>query len=199
MRDLPMMMDAVVLRRFGGAEVLEFAEVERPVPAVGEVLVKVEAVSVNRSFDIAARQGKSQFPVRLPAILGVDPTGTIVDAVDDPGRARMGERVHVSAISRCGICANCRAGLACSEAKRIGIDAPGGYAQYICVPGFQARAIPPEIDPGEATVIGRHGEAAWSELDSSGLVSGEHALVMGAAGALGTLGGSTTLMLSGLV
>ena len=181
-----MLMDAVVMRRFGGPEVLEFQTIEAPVPGPGEVLVKVAAVSVNRSFDIGARQGKSPFELALPLILGVDPTGAIADVGSGVDRRRIGEPVFVSIPAQCGRCDDCRARRVCNVSRRIGIAAPGGYAQYICVPDFQARRIPAGLDAGEAAIIGRHGEAAWSEVECADIKPGEHVLIMGAAGALGS-------------
>src|SRR2546428_7205724 len=48
-------MRAVVYDRYGPPDVLRLADVERPVPAAGEVLVKVHATTVNR-FDTATRE-----------------------------------------------------------------------------------------------------------------------------------------------
>ncbi len=179
-------MQAILLREFGGPDVLSFETVEAPTPRDGEVLIKVEAVSVNRGFDIVARNGGSPFGLQLPLILGVDPTGVIVDVGAGVDRNRIGELAFVSGIGRCRLCAACLAGKPCTEAKRIGIKAPGGYAQYITVPAFQARTLPRDIDPAEATVICRHAGAAYTEILTADVKEGEWALVMGAAGALGT-------------
>lgn len=181
-----MTMQAIVLRTFGGPETLSFETVETPVPGDGEVLVRIEAVSVNRSFDILTRTGRSPFDVQPPLILGVDPSGTIVDAGAAVDPSRVGEAVFVSGIASCRQCAACRAGRPCTEAKRIGIKAPGGYAQFITVPAFQARTLPPGLDPAEATVICRHAGVANTEILTADVKAGEWVLVMGAAGALGS-------------
>lgn len=167
-----MEMEAIILREYGGPETLSFETVEAPVPQEGEVLVKVRAVSVNRSFDVVARTGGSPFGLQLPLILGVDPTGEIVDIGPGADRARIGEMVFVSG--------------AAPKAKRIGVTAPGGYAQYIAVPAFQARTVPAVLDPAEATVVCRHAVAAFSEVATADVQDGEWVLVMGAAGALGS-------------
>ncbi len=182
-----MQMEAIVVNRFGGPEVLEFQTIETPKPGPDDVIVKVEAVSVNRSFDIGAREGKSQFKLTPPLVLGVDPTGTIVEAGSNIDPKRVGERVFATFLARCGTCDNCRKAGPCSNARQIGITAPGGYAQYVSIPSFQARKIPAELDAGTASVIGRHGEAAWSEIESADVKAGERVLIMGAAGGLGSL------------
>jgi NADPH:quinone reductase-like Zn-dependent oxidoreductase len=74
-------MKAVVIRAYGGPEVLKFEE--RPDPVIGpdDVLVRVAATSVN-PFDLKLRSGqmKEFFPLTFPAILGVDVSG-IIEAV----------------------------------------------------------------------------------------------------------------------
>ena len=66
-------MKAVVIRAYGGPEVLKFEELPDPVPGPGEVLVRVAATSVN-PFDWKVRSGafKDIFPLTFPAILGGD-------------------------------------------------------------------------------------------------------------------------------
>ena len=76
---MPERMHAVVQQAFGGPEVLEVAEVDRPVPLGTEVLVRVEAVGVN-PVEPLIRSG--QFPLigQPPFILGWDISGVIAGA-----------------------------------------------------------------------------------------------------------------------
>jgi NADPH:quinone reductase-like Zn-dependent oxidoreductase len=53
---LPASTRAVVLREFGDPSVLRLEELPMPVPGPGEVLLRVGAVSINRSFDLRVRQ-----------------------------------------------------------------------------------------------------------------------------------------------
>jgi NADPH2:quinone reductase len=181
-----MKMQAVLLREFGSAEMLSYEMVDMPAPGREEILVRVEAVSINRSFDILARQGRSPQALMLPLILGADPTGTIVKVGADVPLARMGERVFVSAIMKCGACDGCRRACRCNRSKFIGASAPGGYAEYLTVPAFQALTLPPTLEPAVASLVCRHAGAAQLELDTADLKAGETVLVMGAAGALGS-------------
>lgn len=84
-------MRAAVITRPGGPEVLELREVPRPLPAPGEVLVRVHASALNRA-DILQRLGKYPAPPGSPAdIAGIEFAGEVVDAGDT--RWRTGDRV----------------------------------------------------------------------------------------------------------
>src|SRR5262245_64537380 len=93
-------MKAIVLRQFGPPEVLRLEEIATPTPGPGEVVIRVHAVSVNRTLDLAVRAGNYAMPVTLPHVLGVDPSG-IVSAVGQGGGARkVGARVATMQLLR---------------------------------------------------------------------------------------------------
>src|SRR5580693_5637444 len=71
-------MKAVVIRAYGGPEVLKLEELPDPVPGSGEVLIRVVAAGVN-PFDRKVRSGafKAFIPLTFPAILGVDVAGIV--------------------------------------------------------------------------------------------------------------------------
>src|SRR6266850_7428316 len=86
-------MKAIVMREFGPPDVLRLEEIPTPVPGAGEVLIRVHAVSVNRTLDLAVRAGTYPARAALPHILGVDPSG-VVAAIGDGVTARnVGDRV----------------------------------------------------------------------------------------------------------
>ena len=63
-------MKAIVIREFGGPEVMSWEDIPTPTPGPGEVLVKVCAVSVNRTLDLDLRAGLGNYGSTLPHILG---------------------------------------------------------------------------------------------------------------------------------
>ncbi len=182
-------MRAIVLREFGPPEMLRLEDVASPVPAVGEVLVEVRAVSVNRTLDLKVRRGEYGKSVALPLVLGADPSGVIAGVGAGVTR-RVGERVTVSSHVRCGACEHCRAGddADCTASRSIGVHRWGGYAELVAVPERNAYAIPDALGFAEATVLGRHVPAALNLATKAHLVAGEWVLVMGAAGGLGSAG-----------
>ena len=72
-------MKAIVVRKYGGPEVLKFEDYPDPVPGAGEVLVRVAATSVN-PIDYKRRAGltKDFYPIKFPGLIGVDIAGTVV-------------------------------------------------------------------------------------------------------------------------
>lgn len=74
-------MKAVVLHAYGGPEQLKYEEVPTPKPGDNEVLVKIHATSIN-PVDWKLRSGaaKASIPLDLPAILGRDLSGEVVES-----------------------------------------------------------------------------------------------------------------------
>ena len=72
-------MKAVVIRRYGGPEVLEYADVPEPAVGAGEALVQVAAAGIN-PIDIMERSGltKDFHPLEFPYVPGWDLSGTVV-------------------------------------------------------------------------------------------------------------------------
>ena len=173
-------MKAIVIREFGGPEVMRVEEVPTPDPGPGELLIQVAAVSVNRTLDIIVRNGKYARPVKLPHVLGVDPTGTVVALGAGVKHRKLGDRVCISSrrvVRKPG-----------EPMTMLGIDSWGGYAQYVVLNEDVTAVIPDEIDFHTATVVARHAPLAFSQVRSKAqLKQGDWALVMGAAGGLGSI------------
>ena len=159
---------------------MKLEEVTTPEPAPGEVLVQVAAVSVNRTLDIIVRSGQYARPVTLPHVLGVDPTGTVVALGAGVTKRKLGDRVCIS--SR-------RMPRGPGGAMRmLGIDSWGGYADYVALPEDITTCIPDALEFPIATVVARHAPLAFNLVRAkAALKPGDWALVMGAAGGLGSL------------
>ena len=182
-------MKAIVLKEFGGPEVLRWEDLPAPKLAAGEVLIKVHSVSVNRTLDCIVRAGKYLVKIQLPHVLGADPAGEVVELGDGVTKFEPGDRVAVISATPCQKCAPCLKDedFNCVDSKRIGVDRWGGCAELIAVPARYAMKLPDEISFVEGTVIARHFPMAFNLLISKADVKpGERVLVMGATGALGS-------------
>lgn len=182
-------MRAIVMERFGEPEVLGLAEVPAPKPAADEVTVAVEAVSINRSFDLLVRRDGNNRNIALPHVLGADPAGTVAEVGEAVTQFAPGDRVAVASTIRCGRCRECVEGdeAACRAPAMVGVHRWGGYAERVAAPAAVVHRIPDGISAADACVIVRHAPAAYNQLvDKTALRPGEWVLVMGAAGALGS-------------
>src|SRR6266704_2477067 len=93
-------MKAIVMREFGPPDVLRLEEIATPVPGAGEVLIRVHAVSVNRTLDLAVRAGTYPARATLPHILGVDPSGVIAAVGEGVIDRKVGDRVTTRQLLR---------------------------------------------------------------------------------------------------
>src|SRR5437763_4902818 len=83
-------MKAIRVSRTGGPEVLEYVEVERPKPARGEALVRIEAIGVN-FIDVYHRTGLYALP--LPLTPGSEAAGVVEEVGSGVTELKAGDRV----------------------------------------------------------------------------------------------------------
>ncbi len=181
-------MKAMVIHQFGEPEVMRWEDTPAPTPGPGEVLVKVHSVSVNRTLDLQVRQDGGGYGAILPLVLGNDPAGQVVETGEGVESLAVGERVAISQGIHCNACGQCDSGrpLQCGNRRMLGIHLWGGYAEYVKVPASNCVTIPDDLSYGEATVVARHFPLAIAQTRLTNLQAGDWALVMGAAGGLGS-------------
>src|SRR5215207_5276925 len=172
---------AIVIREFGPPSVMKLEEVPMPEPGPGEVLIRVHAVSVNRTLDAVVRAGKYARRVTLPLTPGVDPSGIVTKLGPSVTGRKVGDRVTVQL--RFGNESGA------DSIRALGVHAWGGYAEYVCAVADRTAIVPDSLDFATATVVSRHTPTAFTLLrDRAKLQPGEWVLVMGAAGGLGSAG-----------
>lgn len=125
-------MGAVVFRRHGEAEVLEWADVSRPEPGPGDVLVRVEACGVNHLDLYTRTRAHPTHPIDLPHILGNEPVGVIAAKGAHAEGPPVGQRVVVAP----GYLSRFHADRSGWDARHedyrvIGHQSPGGYGEYV--------------------------------------------------------------------
>ena len=179
-------MRAVIVRDFGGPEVLEVAEVDRPEPGVDDVLVRIHAAGICY-HDVLSRGGK--IPGGQPGrILGHEIAGEIMAAGAGVPTARIGQRVVLYQRLFCGACRHCLAGRQdlCRNSRVLGEHGGGGYAEYACVPARNAIVIPDGLDmTAAALAVCPVGTSVRAALEVGGLAPGQVVLITGAGGGLG--------------
>lgn len=174
-------MKAIVIREFGPPGVLRLEDVPTPEPGRGEVLIKVHAVSVNRTLDTVVRAGKYGRRVTLPLVPGVDPSGIVVKLGPDVTSRKVGDRVVTQL--------RVSEPTATEPPRLMGVHTWGGYAEYVKAAADTLVLVPEAVDFPTATVVARHAPTAFMLLrDRAKLQAGEWVLVMGAAGGLGSAG-----------
>ena len=184
-------MHAVVLREYGPPENLEWTQVPTPAAAVGEVLLRVGAVSVDL-FQMEFRSGRA-LQIPLPRIMGNGPAGTVAELGDGVSGLHVGERVVVSNNVSCGNCRYCRsgretlcAGLNNHRGGMIGAHRDGGYAEFVSVPARNCVPLPDSISFEEACLIPNTiGPALKACSGRAGIRPGENVLIVGAGGGMG--------------
>lgn len=152
-------MKAVVVTEFGGPGVLNFIDVEVPSIQAHQVLIKVDATSVNFA-DIKSRYGRKG--AKLPFIPGLDATGVITQVGESVKGLNAGQRV-------------------------IAFPSEGSYAEYIVANEALTFVIPDEIGMETAAACPIVSFLSYKLLaDLARIEKGETVLIHAAAGGVGT-------------
>jgi NADPH:quinone reductase-like Zn-dependent oxidoreductase len=96
-------MKAVVFDQHGGPEVLQYRDVTDPKPGPSEVLIEVQATSINH-VDIFLRRGLPGLTVPMPKIVGSDASGVIREVGSNVSGLTNGQRVTINPGFSCGRC-----------------------------------------------------------------------------------------------
>ena len=152
-------MKAALVAAFGGPEVLSVAEVPDPVPAPGQLLVRVGAAGVGGA-DVLVREGRYPFlPSGPPVVPGFEVAGTVVGPAGNP---LVGSRV-------------------------LGLAPPGGHAELALVEEASAAVLPEDVPDEVAAAIGITGATAYVAMGRVAPVAGERVLIRGASGGMGSI------------
>jgi alcohol dehydrogenase, propanol-preferring len=153
---------------------LKKADLPRPKPRSGEILMRVLACGVCHT-DLHTVEGDLDLP-RLPLIPGHQVVGRIEENGPDTTRFALGDRVGVTWFySSCGVCRFCSSGREnlCADARFTGYHVDGGYAEYMVVPEQSAFLIPPVFSDEEATPLLCGGVIGYRSLQLSEVKPGE--------------------------
>lgn len=159
-------MRAMVINKFGNSGVFELVEMERPQPKPHEVLIKVEASSVN-PVDYKIRDGRAAFLCpEFPAILHPDCAGTIVEIGDDATNFEIGDRVYAFASGIAGKL--------------------GALAEYMVADARMITKIPNNLSFIEAAALPLVSVTSWyAMIDVAQVHKDQSVLIIGGTGGVG--------------
>ena len=183
-------MKAVRFHEYGDRSVLRFEDVPEPTIGPGEALVRVRAAAVNH-VDVDMRNGSSRLPISLPHTLGFEVAGDVADLDGDAEGIAIGQRVAPQYQIHCRQCPQCLEGehSLCQRTRMLGVQMPGGYAQYVSVPAWTLLPIPDDVSYEQAAAVQTTLGTAWHALiRRANLRAGETVLVSAAGSGVGTAG-----------
>jgi NADPH:quinone reductase len=155
-------MKAVQLTEYGGPEVLNMVEIEKPVPTGHEVLIEIKAIGVNYA-DTARREGQYVVKTPLPFIPGAEIAGVVVEVGEKVTTVKPGTRV-------------------------VTLIESAGYSEYAITDERTLIPLPEQLDFQHAVALPLQGLSAYHILKTMGrLEKGESVLVHAAAGGVGTI------------
>ncbi|CAN7202483.1 NAD(P)H-quinone oxidoreductase [Rhizobium sp. LjRoot258] len=158
---LPTQMRFIDLPSFGAPEVMRIATGPLPVPGEGQLLVRTEAIGVNRP-DVAQRQGTYPPPKDASPVLGLEMAGEIVAVGPGVRDFAVGDKV-------------------------CGLTNGGAYAEYCLLPAGQALRFPKGYDAVKAAALPENYFTVWANMfQMAGLTEGEKVLVHGGSSGIGT-------------
>jgi len=137
---------------YSAPEKFSVIDVPTPEPHGTEVLIRVRACGLCKT-DLHIHHG--HFFSEFPLIPGHEFAGEVAAVGDAVTQVRVGDRVVADNERQCGVCEYCRRGesLFCESLYAQGVNAPGGFAEYVLVRQHQVYHLAEHISFTEATLV----------------------------------------------
>lgn len=180
-----------------GNSTVEFRDVDVPVPAHGEVLIRVKASTICGS-DIRCiyHEHLGKGPEGYQGVIaGHEPSGQIVEVGPGCRRFKNGDRVIVYHISGCGVCNDCRRGymISCTSEKyrrAYGWQRDGGMADYMLAEEKDLIALPDALSYADGAQVACGFGTVYEGLEKVGISGNDAVLITG----LGPVGLATAAL-----
>jgi NADPH:quinone reductase-like Zn-dependent oxidoreductase len=159
------LMKAVVMRAYGGPEVLKLENVPVPEPKDDEILIRVIAASIN-PVDVAIRKGylAELIGKPFPLIPGMDASGTVEKAGAKITKFKHGDPVYAF----------------------FTLKGEGGYAEFVVAKESEVAPKPKTVTYEQAAAVPAAASTAWQVLvDTANLTTGQTVLIHGGSGGVG--------------
>jgi NADPH:quinone reductase-like Zn-dependent oxidoreductase len=155
---------AVKFDHFGGVDVLDVVEVDRPVPGIGQVLIRVRAAGINIG-ESSIREGKleKRYPTSFPSGEGSDLAGIVEEVGEGVGKITIGDEIIGFTNNR------------------------DSHADYVLLEADQLIPRPAKVPWEQAGALFVVGTTAYAAVEAVGLKSGDTVVVSGAAGGVGSV------------
>ncbi|KQX77220.1 MULTISPECIES: NAD(P)-dependent alcohol dehydrogenase [unclassified Streptomyces] len=180
-------------------QVIEYDEppvlVDVPDPQITgplDVIVKIGGAGVCRTdLHILEGQWKEKSGVALPYTIGHENAGWVAEVGQAVTNVKVGDPVILHPLVTCGLCRACRDGddVHCMNSAFPGIDADGGYAEYLKTSARSVVPLAPSLEPASVAALADAGLTAYHAVAKAARVlrPGDKAVVIGAGG-LGHIG-----------
>lgn len=159
-------MKAVILKEYGGVDVLSFEDVEKPAPQADDILVKIHNIGVN-PIEWKVRNGLgNMFGLKLPIILGTEISGTVETVGANVKAFKPGDEVF----------------------GNVNMMRGGGYAEFVNAKESEIAIKPNNIDFEQAAAIPVGALTSWLAIfTTANLQSGQKILIHAASGGVGSM------------
>ena len=156
-------------------DALEIVHTPVPVPAAGEILVRIKAVTLN-SRDVAVLTGRYPAEVRTPLIPASDACGQVVAIGPGTTRFRVGERV-IPVFTQGWLAGMPTPGMRLE--RMLGVPLDGVLREYVTLSEEDAVACPEHLSDVEAAALPVAALTAWNVLQAGRVAPGSTVLLLG--------------------
>jgi threonine 3-dehydrogenase len=156
-------------------------DVPVPEPGPADVLVKVRRSAIcGTDLHIWKWDQWAQRTIPVPMVVGHEYVGEVAKLGANVKGFEVGEVVTSEGHIVCGHCRNCRAGREhlCPNTLGVGVNRPGSFAEYVCVPAHNVYPIPAGVPEKVAAILDPYGNAIHTALSFD--MVGEDVLITGA-------------------
>jgi len=177
-------MKAAIITEHGELDKVSVADIAKPKPGPGEVLIQVKSAALNH-LDIWVRKGRPGVTMLMPHVLGSDASGVISEIGSQASGFAVGDEVIINPGLSCGHCDYCARGeqSECFSFGIVGMNRPGTFAEYAAVPTSNVYPKPKHLDFNEAAALPLAYVTAWRMLMTrAGLKAGQTLLIHGIGG-----------------
>lgn len=165
----------------------DWQDIPMPQPQDNEVLIQVKKTSIcGTDLHLYLWDDWAKNTIALPICLGHEFMGTIQALGKSVTEFKKGDRVTGEGHLNCGKCKQCRTGLQhlCLQIKSLGIERPGAFAEYLCLPADHVIPLPDAIPDEVGAILDPFGNAVHTVLT---LQESAEAVLITGAGPIGLM------------